>query len=226
MKSRPLFDTAQGKDQLRAMHVLSQKLTIHTDPLTVAATWRDLRQERYIEPGLEGLTGEAATYHLNDAAGYVVSAARILAGKWELPLRPTDVPRHAIHMTAKGYGYRYERGVKGLHDALKAAAVPHKWLDEFDDKRAEFRTRFNVHVTAAFIVNERGESPAAAATVTRMFVDEIASLGFWLEHAGKCGEAALLTPQMNKARDMLAGCSPQLEHKKRRKTHRRQHATD
>ena len=221
MKSHPLFDTAQGKDQLRAMHVPSQKLTIHTDPLTVAATWRDFRQERFIEPGLEGLTAEAATYHLNDAAGYVVSAAQILAGRWELPLRPADVPRHAIHMTAKGYGYRYERGAKGLHDALKAAAVPHKWLDEFDDKRAEFRTRFNVHVTAAFIVNERGESPAAAATVTRMFVDEIASLCFWLEHAGKGGEAALLTPQMNKARDMLAEHSPQPEHKKRRKAHRR-----
>ena len=221
MKSHPLFDTAQGKDQLRAMYVPSQKLTIHTDPLTVAATWRDLRQERYIEPGLEGLTGGAATYHLNDAAGYVVSAARILAGRWELPLRPADVPRHAIHMTAKGYGYRYERGAKGLHDALKAAAVPHKWLDEFDDKRAEFSVRFNVHVTAAFIVNERGESPAAAATVVRMFVDEIAPLGVWLDHAGKCGEAAQLITEMNKATEILAECGSQPKHKKRTKAHRR-----
>ena len=220
MKSHPLFDTALGRARLRTIYLRPQNLTIHTDPLTTAATWREFRQQRFTEPGLEGLTGAGASYHLLDAAEYVVSAAQILVGRWELPLRSADVPRHAIHMTAKGYGYRYERGVKGLHDALKAAAVPQKWLDEFDDKRAEFSTRFNVHVTAAFIVNERGESPAAAATVTRMFVDEIASLSFWLEHAGKCGDAAPLTSQMNKACDMLAGCSSHLDHKKRRKAHR------
>ena len=59
-----------------------------------------------------------------------------------------------------------------------------------------------------------------------MFVDEIASLGSWLEQAGKFGEAALLTTQMNEACDMLAGCSSHVDHKKRRKAHRTQHAGD
>ena len=221
MKSHALFDTPAGKRQLAAMYLPLHTLSLNTDSLTAMAVFRDFRQERYIEPGLEGLTGSAATYHLLDAAAYIVSAAQILTNTL-VPVvasRPRDLPREALHILAKAQGYRYERGARGLRDALKGTGVPHKLIAGFDAKRAEFNDSIDAHMTAAFIVNERGECPAAVANVIRMFIAEVLDLCLWLEQAGFCGHADLIRGQMHTAGGILDVQSTPAQPKKRKKSH-------
>ena len=222
MKSHALFDTPAGKRQLDAMYLPLHTLSLNTDPLTAMAVWRDFRQERYIESGLEGLTGSAATYHLSDAAAYIVSAAQILTNTFApvVASRPGDLPREALHILAKSKGYRYERGVRGLRDVMKVAGVPHKSIAGFDAKRAEFNDSIEAHLAAAFIVNERGECPAAVTNVIRMFVAEVLDLCLWLEQAGFCGHADLITNQMHKASGILDAQSAPAQPKKRKNSRR------
>ena len=187
------------------MYLPLHTLTLNTDPLTAMAVWRDRRQERYIESGLEGLTGSAATYHLSDAAAYVISAAKILTNT-VAPVassRPQDLSREALHILAKAKGYRCERGVRGLRDALKTAGVPLKSSAGFDAKRAGFNDSIEAHMAATFIVNERGECPDAVANVNRMFVAKVLDLCLWLERAGFCAHADLITNQMHKKNGIL-----------------------
>ena len=222
MKPRALFDTPAGKRQLVAMYLPLHTISLNTDPLTAMAVWRDFRQERYIEPGLEGLTGSAATYHLSDAAAYIVSAAQILTNT-VAPVasnRPRDLPREALHILAKAKGYRYERGVRGLRDALRDTGAPHKSIAGFDAKRTEFNGSIEAHMTAAFIVNERGECPAAVVNVIRMFVAEVLDLCLWLEQAGFCGHADLIRGQMHTAGCILDVQSTPAQPKKRKNSRR------
>lgn len=218
MKFHTLFDTPAGKRQLAAMYLPLHTLSLNTDPLTAMAVWRDHRQERYLEPGLEGPNG--TTYHLSDTAAYLVSAAQILTNTFApvVSSRPRDLPREALHILAKAKGYRYERGVRGLRDALKAAGVSLKSSAGFDAKRGEFNDGIEAHMTAAFIVNERGECPAAVANVIRMFVAEVLDLCLWLEQAGFCGHADLITNQMHKAGSILDMQSTPTHPKKRKKS--------
>ena len=222
MEFHTLFDTPTGRRQLDAMYLPLHTLSLNTDPLTAMAVWRNFRQERHIESGLEGLTGSAATYHLSDAAAYVVSAAQILTNTLA-PVgasRPRDLPREALHILAKAKGYRYERGVRGLRDALKAAGVSLKSSAGFDAKRAEFNGSIEAHMTAAFIVNERGECPAAVANVIRMFAAEILDLCLWLERAGFSGHADQITNQMHNAGGVLDAQSAPAQPKKRKNSRR------
>lgn len=205
MKPHPLFDTPQGKRQLQAMYSAQLELTANDDPLTTIEAWRNFRRERFIEPGLEGLTGSAATYHLSDTAAYIVSAAQTLTNTFApvVESRPRDLPRAALHILAKAKGYRYERSFRGLRDALKDKGAPYKSIAGFDAKRTEFNDSVEAHMAAAFIVNERGECPAAVATVIRMFVAEVLDLCMWLEQVGFCAHADIITDQMHKAVDIL-----------------------
>ena len=220
MRFNTLFDTLAGKRQLDAMYLPLHTLSLNTDPLTAMAVWRDFRQERYMESGLEGLTGSAAPYHLSDAAAYIVSAAQILTDTFApgVASRPRDLPREALHILAKAKGYRYERGVRGLRDALKAAGPLHKSSAGFDAKRGEFNDSIEAHMTAAFIVNERGECPAAVANVIRMFAAEVLDVCLWLEQARFCGHADLITNQMHKAGSILDMQSTPTHPKKRKKS--------
>ena len=218
MKFHALFDTPAGKRQLDAMYLPLHTLSLNTDPLTAMAVFRDFRQERYIESGLEGPNG--TTYHLSDAAAYIVSAAQILTDTFApgVASRPRDLPRDALHILAKAKGYRYERGIRGLRDALKAAGVSLKSSAGFDVKRVVFNDSIEAHMTAAFIVNERGECPAAVTNVIRMFVAEVLDLCLWLEQAGFCGHADLITKQMHKAGSTLDMQSTPAHPKKRKKS--------
>ena len=218
MTFHALFDTPAGKRQLDAMYLPLHTLGLNTDPLTVMAVWRDHRQERYLEPRLEGPNG--TTYHLSDAAAYIVSAAQMLTNTFApvVTSRPRDLPREALHILAKAKGYRYERGVRGLRDALKAAGTLHKSSAGFDAKRGEFNDSIEAHMTAAFIVNERGECPAAVANVIRMFVAEVLELCLWLEQTGFCGHADLITNQMHKAGGILDAQSNPAQPTKRKKS--------
>ena len=217
MKSHTLFDTPAGKRQLAAMYLPLHTLSLNTDPLTAMAVWRDFRQERYLEPGLEGPNG--TTYHLSDAAAYLVSAAQLLTNT-VAPVgasKPRDLPREALHILAKAKGYRYERGVRGLRDALRDTGAPHKSIAGFDAKRTEFNGSIEAHMAAAFIVNERGECPAAVANVIRMFVAEVLDLCLWLGQAGFCGHADLIRGQMHTAGGILDMQNTQAQPKKRKK---------
>ena len=220
MKSHYLFDTPQGKRQQKAMHAPLYKLNRRTDPLQTADVWRNFRQERFIEPSLEGLTGPAATYHLRDAAGYVVQAAQLLAGTSHAQgVNVRDLPMTALNTLATGFGYRYERGVKGLHDALVKAGAPAQSIAQFDAKRAEFSDRIQAHLAAAFIVNQEGECPAAVVKAIRMFAGEMVTLSNWLEQIEDCGSADLIVTQMHKASDVLDAYGTQAQPKKLKKSH-------
>ena len=220
MKPHALFDTPAGRRQLAAMYLPMHTLSLNTDPLTVIAVFRDFRQERYIEPGLEGPNG--STYHLSDAAAYIVSAAQILTNT-VAPVeasRPQDLPREALLILAKAKGYRYERGVRGVRDALKDTGAPHRSIAGFDAKRAGFNDSIEAHMAAAFIVNERGECPAAVANVIRIFVAEVLDLCLWLEQGGFCGHAYLIRDQMHKVGGILDVQSTSAQPKKRKKSQR------
>ena len=218
MKFHTLFDTPAGKRQLAAMYLPLHTLSLNTDPLTAMAVWRDFRQERYMEPGLEGPNG--TTYHLSDAAAYIVSAAQILTNTVAsvVASKPRDLPREALHILAKAKGYRYERGVRGLRDALRDTGAPHKSIAGFDAKRTEFNGGIEAHMTAAFIVNERGECPAAVANVIRMFIAEVLDLCLWLEQTGFCAHADLIRGHMHKAGGTLDAQSTPAQPKKRKKS--------
>ena len=218
MKHHPLFDTPQGQGQLDAMYSAVHSLNKLTDPITTADVYRDFRQARFIEPGLEGLTGAAATYHLTDTAGYVVNAAQVMTGTFHVQgLKPKEFPRAALNILGEGFGYRYERGVRGLHDALVVARIPALSIAEFDARRAEFSELFQEHLRAAFLVNAAGECPAAAVKAIRMFAIELVTLGTWLERSGEGGRAGLIKSQMHDVGHTLDVLDAQNAQPKKRK---------
>lgn len=207
MINHPLFNTTQGKRQFNAMYAPLHKLSRHTPPEITIRTWSDFVQERFTEPGLEGLTGSAATYHLTDTAGYVMQAAQIAAGIDSLHVtRIHDFPRNALYCLAKAFGYRYGRGVKGLHAALIESAVPCQAVSQFEASRWKFCDSMEAQLTAAHLVNEGGECPAAAIKAVQMFTDEMVKLAYWLERTGEAARGQMITTQMGQALVRLEKC--------------------
>ena len=169
------------------------------DVLAQVSAWHDYRQERFVERGLEGLTGGAAVYHLHDAARYTMSAAQILTGS-PLDLVPVSKrPREALNAIAKALGYRHMRAVRGLEDALAEAQVSASSRHQFRRRCQTFQYDFAVRLDAAYIVNDRGQNAPAAREVVTLFADEILGLCEWLELTRERCRAPLLKATINDA---------------------------
>lgn len=192
-----LYDTPQCRRQMEGMYArLQSKLTWDTPPSEMMGAWANLRRELFIEPGLEGLTGPDATYHLiQDVPEYLLSAASLLAGHEDMPHRHR--PRNAMAYMSKGMGYRYIRGVEGLTDALKAARVPYGELAKFQIAREVFTTEMVRKANAAWEVNDHGENPLAVLTVLKMFVEEMYALQGWLEVARQWSNAQMMGRELD-----------------------------
>lgn len=203
----PLHDTPQGRARVESIYArLRSKLTPLTPPSEVIGAWANLRQELYVEPGLEGLTGPAATYHLiGDVPDYLLSAAELLTGRGFVSLDVSThmAPRAAMGYLSKGMGWRYLRGVDGIADALCARRVSPAEIAKFQANRMSFAGEFVRKANAAWEVNDQGENPAAVMTVLTMFMEEMFALAGWLEVAGKGGESDALKRNLDNAMHVL-----------------------
>jgi len=178
------FDTPQGMATLNAIDArLRSQLQGKSDPMTRAAAWYEYRQERYVELGLEGLTGPDSCYHFSDAANCIYWAAGTLAGSGgyanEHP--KNKHPITAVNVLAKGFGYRYLRALRGLNDALFEADVSPRKLARFDAECQEFIDVFLPQLNAAGMVNAKGKNPQAVFDVIEMFAREMQRVCDWLE---------------------------------------------
>lgn len=174
------------------------------DVLARVAAWHDYRQERFVERGLEGLTGGAAVYHLNDAARYVMLAAQILTGSPLEPVPKAKRPREALDTMAKALGYRYMRAVRGLQDALIDARALEPIRERFRRHCQTFQYDFAVRLDAAYIVNDRGQNAPVAKEVVSMFADEILNMCHWLELTSEHGYVPMLKDTIKQALVVLA----------------------
>jgi hypothetical protein len=168
------------------MHAVYDKLQRCLDakpgPSETSAAWQDFRRERFTDPGLEGLTGPAASYHLQDAARILVSAVDVLAGAVPYHLSKTKRrPRYALDNIMRAHGYRYLHGVQAVEDAIVATGHGTTDVARFREERAGFEAELAQRAAAAHITNDKGECPAAVVRVVRIFVAELRSLARWLE---------------------------------------------
>jgi len=210
----PLFDTPQGHAQQHAMGARLRAKLRRADPLTEAAAWFEYRHERFIEPGLEGLTGPDAVYHFNDAVRYISNAAHTMAGHTNgMPTPATRRPTMALSALAKGYGWRYLRAVEGLHDALVNAGA----RERFGAQCNEFADRFERQLEAASVVNVRGENPNAAVQTVHMFAHQMLVICDWLEMTREIGLCMMLRPQLEAALETLHRAAEPEETPRRKK---------
>ena len=216
-KFHHLFDTPQGRAQLDAIDTrLETTLRKNPGPLTEAAAWLDHRQERIIEPGLEGLTGPAAVYHFDDVVRYIGSAADTMAGHtFGMPTPSAKRPQVTLSTLSKGYGWRYQRALQGLQDALHAAGTKPDAIERFNAQCSEFASAFEAQLSAARYVNQRGENPNAAAEAVRMFADQMLKVSGWLEMTQQAARAGELRRLIEEALETL--CTPADEPEKRRR---------
>lgn len=199
-KFHPLFDTPQGRAQQNAMGDRLRAKLRGTAPLTEAAAWYEYRHERFIEPGLEGLTGPNAVYHFNDAVRYISSAARTMAGyTFGAPTPATRRPNVALSTLEKGYGHRYLRAVEGLRDALESYGA----RERFDTQCRNFADAFEEQLLAASIVNKRGENPNVAVYAVRMFAHQMLEICDWLDTTPEASWCLMLRPQLEAALETL-----------------------
>lgn len=213
-KFHPLFDTPQGRAQQHAMGDRLRAKLRNTDPLTEAAAWYEFRHERFVEPGLEGLSGPDAVYHFNYVVRYISSAAHTMAGfTLGAPTPATQRPTVALSTLGKGYGWRYIRGIEGLHDALES----HGARERFDIQCNEFADRFERQLEAASTVNARGENPNAATEAVRMFAHQMLKLCDWLEITPEASWCLMLRPQLEAALETLHRAAEPLETPRRNK---------
>lgn len=186
------YDTPQGMAVLNAVDTrLRSRLHTKADPLTRAAAWYEYRLGRFVELGLEGLTGPDACYHFRDTADYVYWAAGTLtnAGGYSMEYPKSKHPITAVNLLAKGFGYRYLRALRGLNDALIEADVsPHK-LARFGAECREFIDVFLPQLNAAGMVNAKGKNPQAVFEVIEMFAHELERVCDWLELTRQIGRA-------------------------------------
>lgn len=189
----PLYDTPQGLRQLESMSArLRSKLSRKTPPSKQMLAWADYRQERYIEPGLEGLSGADATYHLTiDVPRLLLQALHLLDTNNADPTLPPPKmrPSAALDDLVKAYGFRCLRGVDGIKDALAEQGATRERIDRFMDEREAFAGMFAAHMDAAYVVNKSGENPNAVRSALVMFVAEMERLCDWLTVAGQQGVA-------------------------------------
>lgn len=178
-----LFDTPQG----RAHHgAIAARLRAHLhnkpDPMTQAAGWWEYYVERYVEPGLEGLSGPDACYHFKDAALYVYLAMTALYGLgFDAFTPPSKRQDRALALLAKGYGRRYVRGLQGLSEALTEHGASKRDLDLFDAQGEAFSAAFERQLTAAHNVNLITPTPSAVADAISLFARELLRVCDWLD---------------------------------------------
>lgn len=202
----PFFDTPQGRNRLqgidrRLRHQLDMS---RRDILGQVAAWHDYRQERYVEPALEGLTGPAGVYHFDDAARFILSAASTLSSEGAAPFMPqAKRPRDALEQIAKAYGYRYLAAVRGLRDALAEAGVPALRIEQFDRQRDEFQQTFAARLSAAYILNDRGQTPTAARDAVATLAIEMMRVCDWLDATTERGRVPMLVTQIQSALEKL-----------------------
>jgi hypothetical protein len=180
---------------------LRSRLQAKPDPTTRAASWYEYRQERYVEPGLEGLYGPDATYHFQDAAHYIYWAAGTLvgAGGYTLDHPKSKRPTVAVQLLAKGLGYRYLRALRGLNDALFEADVSPRQLARFDAESQDFVDGFLPQLDAAGRVNSKGQNPRAVHDVIEMFASEMHRVCDWLDMTRQHGRAKLIRTTIDEA---------------------------
>lgn len=214
------YNTPQGLAALNAIDArLRARLRTKADPTLRVAAWYAYRQERYVELGLEALTGPSATYHLEDVARHICDAAETLSGyDAHGSLRPTRKhPSAALDALAKGFGFRYLRAVRGLHDALIEARVSTDDLACFDRERQEFNDAFLPQLDAAAIVNSRGQNPQAVVDAIQMFAQELDRACEWLDITRQGARSKYIREVIDAAMIGLHGTpedTPRLRHRK------------
>lgn len=207
MKAHDLFDACDGRARLQEMEARLQRRAKRSNlPSELAHVWAEYRQERYVETGMEGLSGPDACYHFTDAADYITYATDAITGTgWDgafLPVRKRPV--EALGWLAKGYGYRYIRATDGLRDALISKGASQDLIEKYDKGRKEFMEKFESLLDAAKLVNARGENPQAARSAITMFADELYTICEWLEAVGNTGQAAVIQQGITAAMKRLS----------------------
>ncbi|NDP61498.1 hypothetical protein [Polaromonas sp.] len=205
-KFHPLFDTPQGRAQLDAIDArLETALRKNPGPLTEAAAWFAYRQERIVEPGIEGLIGPAAVYHFGDVVRYIGSAADTMAGHtFEMPTPAAKRPLVALSTLGKGYGWRYLRALQGLQDALHAAGIKPDAIERFNAGCSQFANEFEAQLSAAHCVNAQSENPNAAIEAVRMFARQMLAVCDWLEMTRESAGAMELRRLLGEAMETLS----------------------
>ncbi len=141
--------------------------------------WWDYYRERYIETGMEGLPGSAATYHFHDVGWGLAAAAESLLGKmpWQ---KARECPRDALDAAAQTFGRRYKRGLEGLFCGLVEAGVSPAARERLRQHCNDFEDAFKLRLHAAYVANDKGKYPALAAEVLTMFADHVEGLLDWM----------------------------------------------
>lgn len=167
---------ALHKNYLRAIHARD------ATPIQVIAAAFDWRQGANIDMRLEGLPGEARTYHLQTLSGTMAQVAEQMHPDCiELAGIPTRKrARLTLHFLAHLHGWRWSIGVGGLREALEGIGAPSVVLNQFDAERQAFDQRFTALLQAAHLVNERSENPKAVEQCISLMLAELHSLCDWM----------------------------------------------
>ena len=220
-----LFNTPVGRarnDIIYAQHRAAIKDRI-LRPSQVSAAAAEFRQTRFIDSGLEHLTGSASTYHLQTLADTICQAAdQLNPDCLDHSGSPKKCrPRRVLRFLAKLHGYRYLVGVRGVTDALREACVGALALGRFMLERDAFHEEFLEQLDGAYIVNERGECPQAVVNCVIMMIEELHQLCDWVDLTGQRSTCQVIRASLTEARLIIqANAAEDRAKPRRRKTSR------
>lgn len=216
-----LFDTPHGRAHNELIYAQRDAATRdrNTKPSATSAAHAKFRQQRFIDPGLEGPDGAGSVYHLEYVCSGVLSTAEMLDPDSHRLMTPHKSRRIRIILKNLGYlhGYRYMVGVRGVVDALQDARVPPAMLGAFMLERDAFAEDFLPRLDAAFMVNEKSENPNAAVTCIRLFVDEMLRVCEWTDETAEHFNARGMRTDLAKALNAVSRWEHAAETPTRRK---------
>lgn len=206
---RRLPITPQMQAYLNATHerLLDTLRSPDADPMERTSAWKRYRTERFIETGMEGLTGPDATYHLvTDFGGLIGGMARGLSNCTKKNTRAAT--KDVLLVAQKAVGFRWCRGVEGLLATLESQASPRERCTVFEAERDVFAARYGRLCSATTVLlEERQTEPAFAVArcLVVALIQEAEHLADWLEEADKGADARALRNYAEDAGAELAG---------------------
>jgi hypothetical protein len=207
----PSHDTPQGKTYLQSLdkRLLQRLAEQRNDVLAQIDSWAQFRRESVEETRFEGLKGRHAVYHLADMARYLNAAANELMVA-EGVKRSSRSPRDALAHLAKGYGWRFLRGVRGLQDALQETGISEQGIAKFVAEREKAQRTLLAQLDAAYLVNSSGRYPELAIDAVRAFAKELLIVCDWLELVSEFGLARLVVDDVDAALHKLSDAEKSL----------------
>lgn len=181
---------------------LKQRTKLNQPPSQHIQAWREYERAFFFDRGLHPSPALMGYNLWTDSAGLLRWAHQVLTDdvfSESTGFHKPTIPRRALAVLCKAFGYRYLRGLEVFEGRLNGGQHA-----RFLRERMTFRREFEQRADVAHSINDKGQNPDAALQVVQMFAQELLALSLWLEQIGESADAVCLCEAVSEAMTLVA----------------------